>query len=169
MLDAVVVLGCKVGLAHGLSRAAARRAERAARAYHYYLPRYVICSGGRNWQGEVEAMALAERLLELGVAEERILTECRSLSTCENAAYVSELAAERQLGRLALVTCDWHLNRALRAFAAVGLPAVGLSAPAPLREGRRRWRSWREKLSWPLDRLSTFGLQGHAAARSERP
>lgn len=136
-LDAIVVLGCRSGERGRLFGSALRRVERAARAYAEGAAPLVIASGGKTWFGISEADAFAARLIALGVPVARIVREQSSQTTRGNARYVAEIARERGLARLGIVTCDWHMRRALSAFARHALvveplPAV---AAAPARAG----------------------------------
>ena len=146
--DAIVVLGCRVPQAAG--GALRRRAETAARAFHDTGAECVIASGGRRWQGVPEASALRDLLVALGVPAARIVRELWSLSTIENASYTVELLRAGSLHRVALVTCDWHMPRALACFVACGVEPSPLESPSPpegpyarharnLVEGVRTW------------------------------
>jgi uncharacterized SAM-binding protein YcdF (DUF218 family) len=130
-LDAIVVLGCRSGERGRLFGSALRRVERAARAYTEGVAPLVIASGGKTWSGISEADAFSARLIALGVPDAWIVREQSSQTTRGNARYVAEIARERGLGRLGIVTCDWHMRRALSAFARHAVvepvPAVGVA------------------------------------------
>ena|SRR5687767_691607 len=158
---AIVVLGCRVEPSGRLLGASARRAARAARAFHEGIAQLVIASGGVRWGGVLEADALCRELVLAGVPRGSILLERRSNSTRQNARFVAQLIEERgdtphgssSMRELALVTCDWHMPRALRCFGWVGLQAVALPAASPIvRLPRRLLRGTRELLSGWVDR-----------------
>jgi uncharacterized SAM-binding protein YcdF (DUF218 family) len=158
---AIVVLGCRVEPAGRLSGASGRRAARAARAFHDGIARLLIASGGVRWGGVLEADALCRELVLSGVPRESILLERRSRSTRQNARFVAQLIGERNRSphgsaspaELVIVTCDWHMPRALRCFGWVGLRAVGLPAESPgVGSSRRLVRSASEALSGWFDR-----------------
>lgn len=128
--DALIVLGCRVS-SGPLAHAALRRVERAARAYHEHGANLVIVSGGKTWQGVMEAEAFARGLAERGVPEARLLLERESMTTRGNARGSARLLRGRPCTRLGLVTCDWHMQRALRLFQRVGLEATPIPAPTP--------------------------------------
>lgn len=161
-LDALVVLGCRAGERGELSGAARRRVEQAARLYAAGRAGLVIASGGKRWFGLSEADAFAARLIELGVPSGRILREQQSRTTRGNARHVAVLAAARGLGRLGIVTCDWHMPRALSAFARHSLEVEPLPAPAP----EAGWR--RAGVRRALERVRGFGDR-LAVAFLERP
>src|SRR5262245_41702249 len=93
-LDTLVVLGCRVQDGR-LSAAAARRVERAALAYREHAARLVVASGGKRWQGAMEAEVFTSGLVERGVPREQILGETESLTTRGNARGVARLLRER--------------------------------------------------------------------------
>jgi uncharacterized SAM-binding protein YcdF (DUF218 family) len=149
-LDALVVLGCRVKAPQGPPGALWRRAQRAASAYLRGEAPLVLTCGGRRWQGQAEAWALREALRSLGVPGEAILLELTSLDTAENARHAASLLHPRGVQRVGLVTCDWHMPRALVLFRKVGLKPTPLAAPSPrcppwprlrrgLREHLARW------------------------------
>ena len=157
-LDAIVVLGCRVGPDGQLSGAARRRVERAAAAFHAEGGPLVVTSGGKRWHGVAEANAFCAGLQALGVPRALLATELRSLSTRENARFSSMLLRRHGAARVGVVTCHWHMKRALAAFRHYGIDARPLPAIAP----RPRWRRVSEPLQLALDRawlrLERLGL-----------
>lgn len=63
-------------------------------------------------------------LIGLGVAPDRILWEDRSRNTAENAAFTRDLLGGVPPGDWVLVTSAFHMDRALRSFAAAGWPGI---------------------------------------------
>jgi uncharacterized SAM-binding protein YcdF (DUF218 family) len=152
VVDAAVILGCRVERDGSLSAALERRARRALEELTAGRANAIVAAGGRAWGDWVEAEAIADWLVERGVAPERVLLERLSLTTVENALFVSRLASERGLRTLSVVTCDWHLPRALASFRAVGLACRACPAPTPaVAPVDRRRRALREWLSGALD------------------
>jgi uncharacterized SAM-binding protein YcdF (DUF218 family) len=156
-LDAIVLLGCRIGPFGRPSDTAARRAKRAAEAWHAGLAPWIVVSGGREWHGVAEAEALADYLVgRCEVPADAILRECRSLSTAENARYSARLLRDRGLAEVGVVTSDWHMARALDAFGRAGLGCEPLpSVSPPARRWLRAYRSVREAVSHRLDRWVT--------------
>jgi len=155
-LDAIAVLGCRLGEQGRLLGTARRRVEHAARVFRDGAAPLVIASGGKVWFGVSEADAFAALLFELGVPAECVLRERRSLTTRGNARFVAELARERGLRRLGIVTSDWHMRRALAAFARHGLEVEACPAPTPDDSRRKRWyRSASERIRGLGDLVSS--------------
>jgi uncharacterized SAM-binding protein YcdF (DUF218 family) len=130
---ALVVLGCPVRLDRGaLTGALARRVRQAASEWtrasafdaEEERPSVLIATGGRAWDGAVEADAIAQALVGLGVPAGVIVRERASLHTRDNARFTAAICARRGIGQVALVTCGWHLARATLCFQAEGLEVV---------------------------------------------
>ena len=101
----------------------------------------VVLSGGPE-SGESPALALRQFVLSQGVPEKVIRVENRSLSTRENALFAAELLRGTP-GRKLLLTSDYHMFRASRAFRRAGLDVATLPFPDVL----KRITSWRGR--WP--------------------
>lgn len=151
--DAIVLLGCRIEPGGRPGPAARRRAARAAAAFHDGVAAWILASGGRRWHGVPEALALRDELARLGVPAGAVALELCSLSTFENARYSAPLLHERGARRVAVVTCDWHLPRALRSFDHAGVDAIGIAAhSARVPPHRALARAARERVSWLVDR-----------------
>jgi uncharacterized SAM-binding protein YcdF (DUF218 family) len=119
-------------------------------------PRVLIVTGGRSWDGEVEADAMAAAVVALGVPAGAVVRERASLDTRDNARFTAASCARRGIGRVALVTCGWHLPRARARFEAEGLE-VAREISAGFGYGAGGWasRAWilgKERLLRALDR-----------------
>jgi uncharacterized SAM-binding protein YcdF (DUF218 family) len=158
-LEAIVVLGCRIGPGGRLGAAANRRVVCGAAAWQDNRDGIVLVSGGRRWHGIAEATTMRHALLTAhGVPERAIVAECCSLSTAENARYSTRLLRILGLQRVAVVTCDWHLGRALNSFRTAGIMAEGLPVPSPpVNTARAAWRHAREAGAGVLDRWATWG------------
>ncbi|HEY1957534.1 MAG TPA: ElyC/SanA/YdcF family protein [Polyangiaceae bacterium] len=158
--QAVVVLGCRIASGAGkpLAGAAGRRASAGAKIARERDAEIVVAAGGRGWHasGEwrVEADALAEELVRSGVDASRIVRERASRTTRENARFVARALAERGVTRVLVVTCAWHVPRAVALFRAEGLEAAAWPvAPPPSSLRARAYRVVRERIAMRLDRL----------------
>jgi uncharacterized SAM-binding protein YcdF (DUF218 family) len=150
-LRTLVVLGCRIQDGQ-LSPAAARRVERAAQAYREHDAQLVIAAGGKRWQGVIEADVFGHGLVERGVPRERVLGERESLTTRGNALGVARMLRERNVVQVGVVTCDWHMPRALALFRSSGLEPVPLPVASPPVKLYQRWWRWlRERGSGALD------------------
>ena len=126
--DALVVLGCRVLPDGRPSSALERRVALAAQLYRQGVSAEVVMSGGRSWNGVVEPDAMLQSWVHLGLPERAVFLERGSLTTRGNAHCSAELSRAEGWRALAIVTCDFHLPRALRHFQATGLAVVGYAA-----------------------------------------
>jgi uncharacterized SAM-binding protein YcdF (DUF218 family) len=131
--DAIVVLGGSIGPAVPPLRPdpelfdSSDRVWHAARLFHRGLAPRIIVSGGAYAveigaapPSQTEAMAMRQFLLALGVPDDRIVMEGKSLNTIEN---MRETQALVGTAKVALVTSAYHMPRALRQARAAGLDA----------------------------------------------
>jgi uncharacterized SAM-binding protein YcdF (DUF218 family) len=153
MPRALVVLGCRIGWTGGgeLAGAAGRRVRKAVEAFEREECTLVVASGGRVWNGVVEADAMRDELVRLGVPSARVACERCSHTTGGNARFTSELLSRKGIGRALLVTCDWHAPRASALFRTYGLRIEVVAAVGP-RAGplTRAWRWGRERAATRL-------------------
>jgi uncharacterized SAM-binding protein YcdF (DUF218 family) len=126
--DALVVLGCRVADDGRPGAALERRISRAAELFRAGVSPRVVMSGGRSWNGVFEADAMLESWRRQGLPDESVYLERASLTTRGNARCSAELSRAEGWHALAVVTCDFHLPRALRHFQATGLSVVGYAA-----------------------------------------
>lgn len=138
--DAILVLGGGIGatfpprvlphLTIGASRSwYASRLARAGKAP------VIVAVGGGN-AGVPESAAIAEFLVDLGVARESILQESRSRTTVENALYVKPILEAHGIKRALLVTSALHMPRAVAIFRAVGIDVIPASGDVEVVAGR---------------------------------
>jgi uncharacterized SAM-binding protein YcdF (DUF218 family) len=152
----IVVLGARIpresqrGDARGIALGGAigRRAREAARLYTEIGAPLVVASGGCAWGGVVEADAIQETLVAAGVPRSIIVRDRCSLSTSDNARYVARALEKRGYREALIVTCAWHMGRAVTLFRREGIvshPHPVDEPPAPLRT--RVWRWGRERVA----------------------
>ena len=152
VLEAIVVLGCTPvfsggRLAGALGRRTAAGALAFARAGDAPL---IVVSGGRVWGGLVEAEGMRADLVLRGVPAAKIVCERCSLSTRDNARFTATALRRRGMSRVSLVTCAWHLPRAVALFRAQGLEVTGVPVDA-------------ENVRGPLVRIYRWGRERVAA------
>jgi uncharacterized SAM-binding protein YcdF (DUF218 family) len=119
----------------------------------------IVASGGRVWDEIVEADAMCEALVRLGVPRERVLRERCSHTTRGNARFTSTLLSRIGIEQVLLVTCDWHMARASAVFRRYGIRIEVSPAPSPPRGVlTRAWRWGREHVAMRLDDAAMMHL-----------
>jgi uncharacterized SAM-binding protein YcdF (DUF218 family) len=129
--DAIVVLGGRITPSGRPAAPTARRVAAGASAFLAGLAPWIVVSGGRRWGSAVEARVMRVALEAAGVPTTAVIEELCSLSTHENAIFSAAILARLPARRVALVTCPWHLPRAVAAFRATGLGVVPFPAAHP--------------------------------------
>lgn len=152
--DIVIVLGARVYPDGTLSPALQRRVARAADAWRDGVAPRILCTGGKRWGEHQEAIAMRAELLRQGVDDQAVVLELFAHSTAENALYCARTLRLLGLRRAALVTCPWHMPRAMRDFTRCGVDVIPLpSAPGPSSLSVAIWRTGSERLSAVVDRV----------------
>lgn len=141
----ICVLGCP-----SPSAALQRRAEAGAAAYFSRGAQLALATGGRAWDGIVEADEIARRMIQQGVPEGSIVRERCSFDTVDNARFTAALLRRRGLSSIVLVTCSWHVARSARLFRSVGLDVEELGVEPPHSTLRQRvyWHARETLASW---------------------
>ncbi|HEU0305511.1 MAG TPA: YdcF family protein [Lysobacter sp.] len=114
------------------------RLAAGARAWLSGRAPIVILSGGRGGGGESEALRMKSAIQRLGVPSTALVLEEHSLNTRDNAANTADLAREKGIQRILLVTSSVHMPRAAQLFRRTGLTVT----PVPVPENAKR-------ASWP--------------------
>ena len=146
--DAIIVLGAQVKPDGELSLQLQWRLDAAAKAWREH-PCWIITCGARGSNEPVEeAYAMRDYLISLGVPENMILTDAESFNTRQNIENAVELLRDKDVNKVAVVTSDYHVPRALALAEDTGLDACGIGAPTKL--GMRFWvkNHGREALAW---------------------
>lgn len=77
----------------------------------------ILISGGQVYSDSgAEAEISARVLKSLGVPEDKILTETKSVNTTQNARYCATILREKNFAKPLLVTSAFHMNRAMLNF-----------------------------------------------------
>lgn len=108
----------------------------------------------------VTTAAMRDYLAWRGIPAEAMIVENRSFSTRENALNTAKLAA-RMDGPFVLLTSDFHMWRASRAFAAAGLSI----RPRPCPDAFKRSQNWRNRWTVFLNLAEEFSKIGYYRAR----
>ena len=106
-----------------------------------------------------EADALCAFLAGEGIPEQALEREVWSRSTRQNAHFAAKLLLPRGVFRVGVVTCDWHMPRALSCFRGAGFDAQPVPAISPqLSLAETLLRRTRERVSFNVDKLVTRGF-----------
>lgn len=131
-IDAIIVLGAGL-YREQVTQMLAWRLDRAAALYqnHKDTP-YIIVSGGTG-EGErvSEAEAMRDYLIAQHIPSSRILLEDQSHSTYENLAYTKDILKDHVFSKIAIVTSQFHILRALRFAQILNIKAVGVGSRTP--------------------------------------
>ena len=85
----------------------------------------ILLSGGQVYEDTGAEAKIARRMLiDLGVPEEQILVETRSINTTQNARYSAEILRAQGLTQPILVTSAFHMKRAVLNFKKQGVDVV---------------------------------------------
>ncbi|MBQ4227739.1 MAG: YdcF family protein [Clostridia bacterium] len=113
------------------------RVSAAADLWHRGLaPKIVACGGDAAGVGVSEAQVIRQKLLELGVSPEAIVTEDASLITAENFQNAVRLVGRG--ARAALCTSDYHMARARLLCRRAGFKPKGFKVKTPGGAGKRK-------------------------------
>lgn len=82
----------------------------------------IILSGGQVYSDSGPEAVIAKRMLmDLGVPEDKIIVEGKSINTTQNAKFSTEIMRERGLSHPILVTSAFHMRRSVLNFAKNGV------------------------------------------------
>jgi DUF218 domain len=112
--DAIFVPGCPSLDGGGLSRCQMGRAGWAAWLYQHGVAPYIVASGGAVLNPYVEAEAIAEAIVALGVPAERVFLESYALHTDENMWNMLQIGRQRGWKRLVVASNEMHAAWACR-------------------------------------------------------
>lgn len=147
--DCLIVLGAMVHPDGRLSHTLQFRCAAAAEAFRNGIAPVVIVCGGQGRREPIpEALAMRAELMRLGVPECAILIDAASRDTRQNLTCAKALMDARQDRSCAIVTSDYHVQRALWIARDLHMDACGI----PSRTART-WKRWiktriTESVSW---------------------
>ena len=149
--DCIIVLGAKVWSSGQMSNALRYRCETALQAWKDGVAQHIIVTGG---QGEdepaAEADVMREYFIQNGVPQANVIAETASVNTIQNLENAKQIMSQRDWETAAVVTNDYHVERALWIAQDAGLNACGIAAPSPERISTKLFCRFREGLSWVL-------------------
>ncbi len=146
--DAIIVLGAQVKPDGVPSLQLQWRLDAAAKAWHETPCIIVTCGAQGSNEPAPEALVMRDELIRQGVGADMILTDAESFNTRQNIRHAAELLEGHDVRRVAVVTSDYHLPRAMALAEDMGLEATGI--PSPTKLGMRFWvkNHGREALAW---------------------
>lgn len=130
-LDYIIVLGAQV---RG-SRITKSLSKRIDKAYDYLVANentIAVLSGGQGKGEDIsEAEAMYNRLVEMGIAADRLIMENKSENTKENVIFSMSIISElNSNARVGFVTNNFHVYRAEQIFQKLGYNVKGIAASA---------------------------------------
>ena len=157
--DILVVLGGGMLGDGTLGQGSLLRAQYAVRAYREGGFRLIVITGGGS-PVPVSA-AMADYLLYQGVPKEAVLLETGSQSTRENALF-SKRILDGLAGRKVLLTSDYHMFRAIRAFRHAGIQIEPRPVPDAIKRAQTvlgRWPAFLDVATEPA-KIAWYFLRG---------
>ena len=156
-VDAILVLGHRLDKDGNPSEDLIRRIDCAVEHWkETNAPVIMPCGGLTPGQKQTEAEVMREMLTNRGVPVERIHLEDRSRITIENVRNARRLLGEGK--KVALVTSDYHLERALEDCRRAGLEAYGVGARTPDGEYRERMFAEERRISEKMNAQRESGM-----------
>ena len=161
--DCLIVLGAEPPEEDGIiARTTYWRSVYAVRAWRAGGVTKIVVVGGGGGGASMKAFMVAA-----GVPEHAVLAEGQSTSTRENALFCRQIVRGIP-GRKALVTSDYHMFRAIRAFRKAGIDVVPYVVPDAMKrvsdfpnDGFQRWGVFAE-LCRETGKLLGYRLLGWA-------
>ena len=136
--DAVVILGAPLMPDGSPGKILQSRVEHGADLFLMGLADLVIVTGGSDEDMFVSAARVMAEIAESrGVPREKIVLEERAANTRENAAFTAAIFKSRGLKTAIIVTCPFHMPRAVMLFRHAGIRAWG--SPAFRSPAFTRW------------------------------
>lgn len=149
--DCLIVLGAKLHPDGRMSKSMQYRCDAALQAWRGGVAKTIIVCGGKVKDApRSEASAMADYLAERGVPRSAILLEDKSVNTYENLRNTRWIMGEKGLECAALVTSDYHLERALWLARVAGIDVSGIPAASSMKPAHFLKARTRESVSWIL-------------------
>ncbi len=133
--DFIIVLGA--GLINGerVTPLLASRCDKAVKVYNRSMSSAkIVCSGGQGSDEKIsEARAMKNYILTKGVPDKDIILEDKSVNTIENLSNTKRMLDQNK-GRkkIALVTSNYHVQRAMIYSRQVGIQCTGIGSRTAL-------------------------------------
>lgn len=155
--DAIIILGHRLEPGCKPSEDLIRRIDAAVEHWKETdAPIIMPCGGITPGHDRTEAEVMREMLIERGVPAEIIHLEDRSRITIENILNAKALLGEGK--NIALVSSDYHVERALQDCARAGLVAYGVGAVTPEGEYRDRMYATEKRIAEEMAAYRAKGM-----------
>lgn len=162
--DAIIILGHRLEPGCKPSEDLIRRIDCAVAHWkETNAPVIMPCGGITPGHDRTEAEVMREMLIERGVPEEIIHLEDRSRVTIENILNAKALLGEGK--RIALVSSDYHIERALDDCRRAGVEAYGVGAVTPEGEYRDHCYAMEKRIAEEMRRCRENGMTDQDIAK----
>lgn len=149
--DCIIVLGARVWPSGQMSNALRYRCETALKAWQEGIAQHIIVTGGQGSdEPAAEASVMREYLIQNGVPKVNVIAEDASTNTIQNLKNAKRIMNQNSWKTAAVVTNDYHVQRALWIARDADVNACGIAAPSPDRLSSKLFCRLRESLSWAL-------------------
>ncbi len=144
--DAIVVLGAQVKADGTPSVQLQWRMDTAFAMWQEQPCLIVTCGAQGSDEPAPEGEVMRDYLMSKGVPEDQLLVDSTSFNTRQNLQHAAELLAGTGAEKIAIVTSDYHLPRAMALAQDMGLTATGKGSPTKAEYWLKNHT--REALSW---------------------
>lgn len=144
--DAIVVLGAQVKADGTPSVQLQWRMDTAFEMWQEHPCLIVTCGAQGSDEPAPEGEVMRDYLLSKGVPEDQLLVDSTSFNTRQNLQHAAELLKNTGAEKIAIVTSDYHLPRAMALAQDMGLAATGKGSPTKAEYWLKNHA--REALSW---------------------
>lgn len=145
----IIVLGAKVHPDGSMSKSLQHRCEAAMAAWEKgAAPKLILCGGRVGEAPCSEASVMAELLTKKGMPADALILEDQSQNTVENLKFAKEIMAANGFSDAAIVTSDYHVQRAIWIARKFSIRACGIAAKSPQKLRHRLKCLCRECVSW---------------------
>ena len=145
----IIVLGAKVHPDGSMSKSLMHRCEAAMAAWKDgAAPKLILCGGRVGEAPCSEASVMEAFLMEQGMPADALLLEDKSQNTVENLKNAKEIMAANGFADAAIVTSDYHVQRAIWIARKFAIRACGIPAKSPQKLQHRLKCLTRECVSW---------------------
>lgn len=143
--DLIAVLGGGVGESGEAGQGYAERTKRAIDLYKAGLSPFVLLVSGYTYMMQ-EAEMMRGLGVEFGIPEDRIFMETKASSTYQSIVAIANMAKERNLNRIMLISSPFHMRRVQLCFKKIAPNLQIIYVPA--RSGFYGWPGQIQLISW---------------------